>query len=412
MFFSKEELAKSSRSVTGLQGSCQSCGLYKNVLSPRMKPFGNFKKRILNIGEAPGEDEDFKGKQWQGKVGRVLKSTYRRLGIDLFEDCLNINSINCRPTDSKGNRVPDIHEINCCRSRVMKVIQEYKPHLIMIIGNSALKSVISQIWTSNLGKISKWRGWQIPDRTHHAWICPVFHPSFVERSDAEVKTVWVQDLEKAFALLERPIPDSQDEKQQIEIVEGSGEIAKVLTKLNAGPIGADPPFVAFDYETTGLKPHAEGHKIACMAFCDSPHRAYSFERPKSKRAQKLLRDLLQSDLISKIAHNMKFEQCWTVNTLGYEVKNWGYDSMLGTHVLDNRQGITGLKFQTYVNFGVAGYDDSVSPYLKAKDSNSFNRVLELVRNPEGKRNLLTYCGMDALFTYRLAMLQMKRIGIL
>ena len=100
-------LPQQSKETKGKILGCSSCGLFQSVLSPKMQAFGNFEKGILNIGEAPGETEDRKGKQWQGKVGRLLRDTYDSLGIDLFEDCLNINAINCRPTDKHGaNRPP------------------------------------------------------------------------------------------------------------------------------------------------------------------------------------------------------------------------------------------------------------------------------------------------------------------
>ena len=68
-----------------------------------MKPFGKFKKMILNIGGIVTDTEDHKGKPWQGKEGRLLETTLANLGIDLFEDCLNIPAIACYPGDSKLN---------------------------------------------------------------------------------------------------------------------------------------------------------------------------------------------------------------------------------------------------------------------------------------------------------------------
>ena len=82
--FAKKETKKRS---DGKSYTCESCGLYKNCTSPRMQPYGNFRKGIMVIGEAPGEVEDEKGMPWQGKTGRYLARFYRRLGIDLFEDC-------------------------------------------------------------------------------------------------------------------------------------------------------------------------------------------------------------------------------------------------------------------------------------------------------------------------------------
>ena len=60
-----------------------------------MAPYGNFKKKILNIGEAPAEFEDSKGIPWQGRTGRLLQEAYKKVGIDLFNDCLNINAVSC-----------------------------------------------------------------------------------------------------------------------------------------------------------------------------------------------------------------------------------------------------------------------------------------------------------------------------
>ena len=71
--------------------------------------------------------------------------------------------------------------------------------------------------------------------------------------------------------------------------------------------------------------------------------------------------------------------------------------MTDAHVLDKRRGITGLKFQAFVNFGVGDYDRTVSPYLKGEGGNGRNRVTEAPLN-----KLLLYCGMDALLAFKLA----------
>jgi len=86
--------------------------------------------------------------------------------------------------------------------------------------------------------------------------------------------------------------------------------------------------------------------------------------------------------------------------------------MQAAHIIDNRQGICGLKFQTYICFGVGDYSSEISPYLKGvdkKDANSLNTVLELCESKEGKKKLLTYCGFDTIYQYRLAILQKDEI---
>lgn len=402
-FFSLE---KTTSAKTTKPASCASCGMYKYVLSPRMEAFGNFKKGILNIGEAPGEDEDKRGKQWQGKVGRRLQKEYDRLGIDLFDDCLNINAVNCRPVDKKGNnRTPTGQEIQCCRSRVLKVIEEYKPKAIILVGSKAVESIIGNIWAKDLGGIGKWRGLIIPDRTLGTWLCPVWHPSFVDRQQGfdEIETIWRHDLEWALRYANTPFPAFTDEKEQVSIVD-DGKLEIILNRLLR-----TKEAMAFDYETTGLKPHKAGHEIICGSLCFSADRAYAFPiEGLSTRTKDLWRAVLSDPEIPKIAHNMKFEHQWTNVILGTEVRGWDWDTMLATHILDNRQGVCSLKFQTYVNFGVAGYDNEVSSYLKGadgKDGNSLNKIQELWKQSWGREKLMTYCGMDSLFTYRLALKQ-------
>jgi hypothetical protein len=82
--------------------------------------------------------------------------------------------------------------------------------------------------------------------------------------------------------------------------------------------------------------------------------------------------------------------------------------MLAAHILDNRRGVCSLKFQTYINFGVVGYDDFTAPFLKgadAKNSNSMNKIRDIWQDRNGREKLLKYCGLDSLFTYRLAVKQ-------
>ena len=151
-----------------------------------------------------------------------------------------------------------------------------------------------------------------------------------------------------------------------------------------------------------------------MSMCTDYGKVIVFPLPKSNRGKKLLQQILQSEKIGKIAQNLKFEHTWTFNILGYEIKNWVWDTMLATHILDNRPDITGLKFQTYAQFGIAGYEEETNPYIKSadpKNSNSTNKILELKEGTPLWRKLLKYCGKDSLYTYKLAMMQMEKIGL-
>jgi len=397
-FFTAKQTESKSR-PDGKTYSCASCGLYKNCKTPKMEPYGEFKRKILVIGEAPGKTEDQRGHPWQGKAGRLLQHTFHNeLRIDLFEACLCVNAVNCHPKD---NHTPTNYEVDCCRKNILKIIEEKKPKLIILLGSSALYSIIGHRWKKGLDGIMKWRGWAIPDQDFKCWICPTFHPSFVLRGEREVETVWRNDLKQAIEKVDEELPKYK--QPGIEILDDLYALTRIKTD-----------HIAFDYETTGLKPHAKGHRIICASVATTEDHCYVFIMPKSRSARQPFVDLLANPEIGKMAHNMKYEEQWSKVRLRQPVQNWIWDSMQAAHILDNRPGITSLKFQVYAQFGIINYDSEIAPYLKSgsKDGNAKNRIMELIQLPENKEKLLQYCALDAIFTYRLSTLQRKEMGVL
>lgn len=402
-FFYKSDLQLVAR-PDGKSLSCYSCGLYKNVLSPKMQPYGNFRKKIMVIGEAPGEEEDKRERPWQGRDGMYFKKTLAKLGIDLFEDCVCVNSVNCRPTKKGGNRTPTNFEIDCCRQQIVNpAIEKYKPKVIILVGAQAVYSVIGVRWKKELGPLTKWRGWTIPDQDLKAWICPIFHPSYVMKGEAsEVIKVWEEDIKQIVSILHKPFPVFKE--PNINVID---DLRLLRKKISNGES------IAFDFETTGLKPQAEEHKIVCASVAYTEDDVFAFMFPEEKRKFKPFTDILKNKFILKIAQNMKYEDNWCNEILKTPVKGWHWDTVQATHILDQRPGITSLKFQAYVQFGISDYDSEISPYLKAtdeKNGNSLNRVLELVSTKEGKDKLLKYCAWDSVLEFRLAMKQMKEFN--
>jgi len=383
--------------------TCVSCGLMMACKSPKMEPYGNFKKGIMIIGEGPGREEDRADKPWQGTSGILLKKALKRFDIDLFEDCISINAVRCLPADKHGTiRTPTGYEMDCCRKYVFEYIKEYKPKTVLLIGNSAIYSVIGKRWKGSIGGIMKWRGWTIPDQDFKTWICPMFHPSYVAREDTkEMKTVWKKDLGAAIAM--KDVPFLENKEPEIEIIEDLNILYDIKKQSD--------PMIAFDYETTGLKPHAPGHRIICVSIADTPDHAYVFMMPKTRDERKPFLDILADKAIRKVAQNMKYEHAWSGQKLRVIVENWFWDTMLATHILDNRPGVTGLKFQAYVQFGVADYASEVTGFFKSavKSANGINRIQELVSTASGRDDLLKYCGYDSIYEYRLAVLQMEKI---
>ena len=91
--------------------------------------------------------------------------------------------------------------------------------------------------------------------------------------------------------------------------------------------------------------------------------------------------------------------------LGKGVRHWFWDTMLAAHVLDNRPGICGLKFQAFVNLGEGDWDSHLKLYLAGDGGNGKNRIHEVDLG-----DLLEYCGLDSLFEHQVAQIQMKKLG--
>lgn len=391
-FFSKDA-GKSKSRPDGKNLSCVSCGLYTKASSPKMQPFGNNKLQIMNVVQSPGNLEDKRNKWLQGDRGRVIRMGYKEVGIDVLEDCVTVGAVNCSPLQKNKSVTPNLFQIECCRRINAGHIKQHAPKVIVLFGKSALQSIIGQMWKKDLGSVDMWRGFVIPSREYNAWIYVMQEPTTIiqNKEDKQLQTIWNQDFKRIKALVSTPLPKFIDDTKCIEVTD---DIDKVLdTVSNAEEF-------AFDIETTGLKPHREGHQIACISFAVSKTKSYCIPYPTQEKQLQKLKNLLQNNA-KKIAANMKFEFNWIYEISKINIQNLSFDTMIAAHVLDNRQGVTGLKFNTFVWEGVADYDSSIKQYLKADTANSKNRVMEAMQDPVLKKQLMEYCALDSLYTFRI-----------
>lgn len=399
------DLPDESVQNTGLQSkhaTCISCGLYKDVKSPRMPPFGDFHKNLMIIGEGPGKIEDQVGRPWQGPAGELLRRTLRSLGANLDNDCLSTNTVLCRPPE---NRAPTPHEAACCRARyTLPTIQREKPRVVLLLGGAACASIAGSLTSTLNDTITKWRGFKIPVPEWGCWLCPTFHPSFVLRCEdkPEVTTIWERDLEEAIAQLKVPVPAVEDLRSKVVLLKDESEIVAQLNRVRRG-------WFSHDYETTGLR--AECHDLVSGAWAVSPEQAFAFTFPLDvfSPVYDAWRNILGSHRIEKIAHNIKFENEWGRQKFGEKDIKWGWDSMLAAHVIDNRPGICGLKLQSFLQLGVQAYDDAISSYLESENSNdpaSKNNIHKFIER-FGVDEELVYNGLDALLGLRLSLQQME-----
>ena len=403
-FFKSENFKISNPASMGT--GCGKCRLYKGCEHPKMEPWGEGRKGLMLIGEAPGETEDRRGVPFVGKSGQMINSVLRSLHINPDTDIVKLNAVSCRPPK---NRTPDGKEIEQCRGRVWAAIEKHKPKVIITFGMVPIQSLVEHRWfddADGLGGMMRWRGWAIPDRSLGCWVCPITHPAYVLRMGGIYDLVFEQDMERAVSLLEVPVPTFMNEQKNVRVFENPKDVIPTLEFLLE-----TKPTLAFDYETSGLKPYNRAHDIWYVGVAYG--RAHGICFPfGNKRVRKLWAQICADPDIPKIAHNVGFEDLWTREILGVQTQGWKMCTMLTSHVLDQRKSVTGLKFQTYVRMGLPDYSSTISPYLKAtaQDKEKFgdNAINQIAQAPP--KPMMLYCGMDCLSTYELAILQCKDLG--
>ena len=117
--------------------NCKSCDLCKDRTNA-VPGDGDSKASIMFIGEAPGRNEDEKGKPFVGMAGKILDETLAKVGLARSNVYIT-NVVKCRPP---GNRVPTEEERRVCRSYLEREISIVSPKIICILGRTAYQSLL------------------------------------------------------------------------------------------------------------------------------------------------------------------------------------------------------------------------------------------------------------------------------
>lgn len=392
-FYSASELPMIETAT--LIPKCGACGLFKKCNSPKMVPHGKGKKNILIVGDSPGAEEDKKGRPFVGEAGQKLRKTLAKYNIDMDRDCIVTDGLICRKSGTKQ----EIHErVGHCRPNILKTIAATEPETIILLGDIAIQSLIGHLWKEDTGSMGTWTGWQIPSQKFNAWICPTWHPAYVQQNNNPVvEMYWQRHIKEALSLEGSPWQTVPDYTKDVDVLYDDDAAVSWIERFTK----SKRP-VAFDYETDRLKPDHPESQIICCSLSDGTS---TVAFPWQGKSIKAMKAFLKSD-VPKVASNMKFEDRWTRAILGISVRNWDKDTMLLAHTLDNRHMITSIKFQSFVRLGMPSYTDAVHPYLGSKDrgANTPNRIKECPL-----QDLLLYNGLDSLLEWKVAKLQRKEL---
>lgn len=389
--------AKTQTAPTGRLAACGACGLSERCSSPKLPVGGTGGHPVLFVVGGPDVQDDERGRWLTGPAGRLLRSSLQAHGVELGA-CLHTGATICHsPKPVTAERVGH------CLPNMLATLRECDPVVVVPMGQQALRAVVGQAWgKSEVGELSRWLGYAIPAQRGNRWIVPTWDPAEVEASDHPAMRLHHEHhlqraLQRAQRRPWRQVPDWRGDVQ----LEYSPTVAAawLRDKVQRGGV------VAFDYETTSLKPDYDHSRIVscAVAWGTGPTPAETIAFPWHGDAVVAMSELLRSPL-PKIAANMKFEDRWTRAILGHRVRRWVWDTMLAAHVDNQVKGVTGLKFQAFVRLGQPLWNEAVEPYFHSRPGEP-NRVAEVPL-----ADLLRYNGLDSLLEYRLAFRQMKAMG--
>lgn len=403
-FFAGSELPMLKQDTARPQ--CGACGYKLTCKSPMLPPAGRGRKRILIVSAFPGKEEDDRGRLNVGDSSTVLRNAVGRAGLDLDRDCWLTNAVICKPANAKSVDAA----VGYCRPNLVKTVTELNPEVIVTLGSEAVMSVMGWLWKEGEGGVMRWRGFQIPNRRINTWVAPTYHPAFLmrERDDVYDK-MFLADLRGAFALKGRPYrdPPPSDMGDEILCEVDPGRACRRLGKFHRDLVASGRP-VAFDFETTTLKPQGATSRIYSCAVSDG---LTTIAYPWTATTRRATKILLGDPRVKKIGANVKFENNWCLVN-GIEVRGWWWDVNLAAHAMFNAskvRSITSVDFQAAALLGVDDWAASVTPYLitpKGNGGYATNRIKDV---PLPK--ILRYMGLDALYEHLICQRQRTQLGL-
>ncbi|MDR0508461.1 MAG: uracil-DNA glycosylase [Candidatus Methanoplasma sp.] len=147
--------------------NCRLCGLCEGRTKIVM-PSGDLRSPVVFVGEAPGEKEDFSGKPFVGRSGKLLDAIMEEEGIDRSKVMIT-NTVKCRPPN---NRDPTKEEMDACRPFLDHELSGRK--VVIGLGKSACRDLLGYE-----GKMSEIANTKMSIKVHgkDVLFIPTYHPA-------------------------------------------------------------------------------------------------------------------------------------------------------------------------------------------------------------------------------------------
>jgi uracil-DNA glycosylase family protein len=170
-------MAKSLKQLREDARACQDCPLWENA-TQTVFGAGDPHARVMLVGEQPGDEEDRKGLPFVGPAGRLLDRALEAAGVDR-EHLYVTNAVKHFKWQLRGKRrlhkTPAQREIDACHPWLEREIETVRPHVIVALGATAARAVISKDF-----KVTLSRG-QFVESPLAPHVFATFHPSALLR---------------------------------------------------------------------------------------------------------------------------------------------------------------------------------------------------------------------------------------
>jgi len=182
------EYLSKEKQILKINSQITNCTLCKELVKSRTQAvsgYGDFKAKVLIIGEAPGRfGADITGVPFtKDRSGVFLQKMLNKVGLNVsspesekpsLRGVFITNIVKCNPRKPDDtNRSPTNPEIKNCMEYLSKEIEIIKPQLIVTLGLPATKFVLGDDFDGkNFGIIKKLQKFSV---------LPLWHPAFVIR---------------------------------------------------------------------------------------------------------------------------------------------------------------------------------------------------------------------------------------
>ncbi len=280
-----------------------------------------------------------------------------------------------------------------CQQNFIALLQKDKPLMTVALGDAAIKWLYEPTGVAHIKYVSfsNLQGLATPVQEYGLWF-------FAITSDF-LREHWLpRILKEQLNRIKAPFPKITED---ITLIEKEIEAISLLERIIT-----DKPTIAFDYETTGIKPEFQGHRIITVSLAlRTGNKLTSYAFPyfgTSGDFTSLWAKILADKEIPKICQNAGFEAMWSLKRCGVKLEGVIWDTMVASHCTHNMTP-KGLEFRAFAHLGARPYSQVVNNDLKSKENQGANGLNELARIPENTapKSLLRYNALDSFYTYKL-----------